>query len=635
MSEPIEIVFEFSGRSAQARAEAGTPLFIAAEAAGVPLNVACGGTGACGGCAVDLVAGRFAGADGEAIQLSRPHRVLACRTRLLGGPARVRVPRHSLISAGERVVIEFDHVLPHAAEPSVRKVHLALPQPSLHDQRGDVERILESLAEAGHAPVAATLPAVRETAPACRDGGYRVTATLAAAGPDGWRLVRVEPGDGGSRCFGLAVDIGTTTVVCSLVDLAAGRLVDSASSYNQQVRRCDDVASRIVQGSTPQGLAEMQRLVVEATMNRLVGLLLDRHALLREDLVRVAVAGNSVMTHLLLRADPRSLGGVPFQPAVADPPCFAAAELGLAAHPAAPVDVAPATAAYVGGDITADMHVCGIAESDELTLLVDIGTNAEIVAGDRERLVACAAPAGPAFEGHGLRCGMRASSGAIDRVAIDPASGACRYGVIDGGAPSGICGSGLIDVLGQAFRAGLLTAAGRFDPERVTGAAAGHFARVATADGRELLAYVLAPADQTEDGVAPVVVTEADVAALLQAKGVVFAAMQMAIQRLGRRFDEVRRVFLAGGFARHLNLANCVTAGLLPDLPHERFRFIGNGSLAGAVAMLVDRTARHRMLSATRRPEVVELNLDPAFADAYTMAMLLPNGDPELFPSVR
>ncbi len=598
----------------------------AAAAAGVVLDISCGGAGTCGGCVLQLLDGAFTTIDGGPVAGDIPgKRVLGCRTRAVGD-FRVGVPAHSLVSADEQVVVDFEHLPQWVLSPSVSKQHMTLTAPSLTDQTGDIERIQRHLAERGFdGRLEMTLAAMRQAPIACRGGEYAVTATIATASAGGLnRITRVEPGDTTDCLYGLAVDVGTTTVVCSLVDLLTGDIVDSASSYNQQVQLCADVAGRISQAAGPEGLARMRRLIVAETINRQIALLVDRRQIAAADIAAVSVAGNNVMIHLLLGVDPTHLGAVPFQAACNRPTGLTAGEVGLAVHPAATVDIAPATAAYIGGDITADRVACGLADTAEPTLLIDIGTNAEIVVGNRDRLIACAAPAGPAFEGQGLSCGIRASAGAIDAVEIDPDDFACRYTVIGGGAPVGLCGSALIDFVGQARKAGLLTAAGRYDRDAAAANGCDRIGRYASIDGGQPWAYTVVPVADTDDKLSPIVVTEADIAVLLQAKAVIYAGVQIALKHLGKSIDEIPHVFLAGGFARHLDLANAVGMGLLPDIPLNRYRFIGNGSVAGAYLRLVDHAFAEAMASVVARPEVIELNLDEEFQDAYTMAMFLP-----------
>ncbi len=623
-------IFELPDGRIEREVSAPCLLTDAAAQAGLILDVACGGKGVCGGCAVDLLAGRFATAAGEKVPPARgrPRRVLACQTRLVGGRFRIRVPRHSLVQAGEKILVDFAHAPEVARRPPVRKVYLRLPPPVLRDQRGDLERITDGLARHGcEGPIHSSVYIARaaQLVAGCE---YELTVTVTAE-KGGWHIIRLEPGDTTGSLYGAAVDVGTTTVVVALVDLVAGGIVDAASSYNQQVTRCDDVASRISYASDQARVDELRDLVVDSTIDRLLGLLVRRHGLCPEDIAHMTVAGNSVMTHLFCGISPNGLGGVPFAPVSNFPGPYRAGQLHLDMNPEGFVDVFPSSAAYVGGDITADMYMCGLTTRGELSVLIDIGTNAEIVVGNRDRLIACAAPAGPAFEGHGLSCGMRAAVGAIDSVAIDDLASPPRWTVIGDARPAGVCGSGLIDFVAQAFAAGLITPAGRFSEDAL--ARCGRLRQVRRGDS-DVFGYVMAPAEETDDGLAPLVITDCEVAALLQAKGVIFAALQIAMKHFGKGFGDIGRFYLAGGFARHIDLDNAVTMGLLPDIDRDRYVFIGNGSLGGAFLALSDRAVRDRLPHLAAAPAVIELNLDPDFMDAYAMAMFLPNADPALFP---
>lgn len=629
MSTKAKGVFELPSRRIRCRVSAPCLLSEAAVEAGVILNVACGGKGTCGGCAVEIVSGKFRDGEGEKIAIPRgsSKRVRACRTRLTGGEFLVRVPRHSLIEAGEKVVMDFAHAPPFSLRPPVRKEYLRLVAPELHDQRGDIERICDALAQRGYRrPICASVYVAR-AAEAVARAGYELTVTV-ARDHGASRIIRLEPGDTTAALYAAAVDVGTTTVVVALVDLAGGNIVDGASSYNQQIVRCDDVASRISYAADLERVEELRRLVVESTVNRLLRLLVERHRLAPADVAHMAVSGNSVMMHLFCGLSPAGIGGVPFAPITNFPGPYRAGQLHLAMNPEALVDIAPSAAAYVGGDITSDMYVCRLPHTRELTALIDIGTNAEIVVGNRDRSIACAAPAGPAFEGHGLTCGMRAAVGAIESFELDDPAGDPRYTVIGRTKPAGICGSGLIDFVAQAFRAGLIGPSGRFSEDALRRCPRVH--KIAQG-GSHLSAYEIAPAEQTDDGLAPIVVTERDIAALLQAKGVIFAALQIAMKHFGKGFADIQRLYLAGGFAKHINPDNAVAMGLLPDIARDKFVFIGNGSLAGAYLALVDENVRKQFPDVAGAPTVIELNLDPEFMDAYTMAMFLPHADPGMF----
>jgi uncharacterized 2Fe-2S/4Fe-4S cluster protein (DUF4445 family) len=321
--------------------------------------------------------------------------------------------------------------------------------------------------------------------------------------------------------------------------------------------------------------------------------------------------------------DPAGLGGAPFAPVSNNLGPCRAGQLHLDINPEAFVDISPSAAAYVGGDATSDMYLCGQLSRGEVTAMIDIGTNAEIVIGNRDRAIACAAPAGPAFEGHGLSCGMRAAVGAIDSLAIADLAAPPQMTVIGQAAPTGICGSGLIDFVAQAFKAGILGPTGRFTPQAIEKCPR---LRKLRQGQTEVLAYELVEAEKTDDGRAPIAVTERDISALLQAKGVIFAALKIAMKHFGKGFGDIHRFYLAGGFARHIDLDNAVAMGLLPDIPRERFIFVGNGSLGGAYLALVDQNVRSQLPHLAGAPTVIQLNLDPEFMDAYTLAMLLPHG---------
>ena len=594
----------------------------AAAGAGVYLDAACGGQGTCGGCAVELLAGWFRTADGEQISAdaTEARRVLACRTTWLGGSFRVRVPRDSLIAGGEKIVVDFEHAPAFSVRPPVRKEHLKLIPPALDDQHGDIERIVEALrAREYKGEIISSLGAAR-SAEFSAAADYDLTVTLTADGGS-WHVIRVEAGDTCDSLYAAAVDVGTTTVVVALVDLRAGEIVDAASSYNRQIVHGDNVASRISYASDADRLEELRGLVIEATVNRLLGLLVGRHGLDADDIAHMAVSGNSVMMHLFCGLSPASLGAVPFAPVSNFPGPYRAGQLGLAMNADALVDIAPAAAAYVGGDIVSDMYVSGVLAADELGVLIDIGTNAEIVVGNRGRAIACAAPAGPAFEGHGLTCGMRAAAGAIDSFALGALDDEPAWSVIGGVKPSGVCGSGLVDFVAQAYLAGLISSAGRFTPGAME--TCSRVRRVREGHG-EALAYEIVPAGDTDEGVGAILITERDISALLQAKGVIFAALKIAMKQFGQPLEKVGRIYLAGGFARHIDLDNAVAMGLLPDVDRSKYVFIGNGSLGGAFLSAVDEKVRSELPRLAARPEVIELNLDPDFMDAYTMAMLLP-----------
>ncbi len=607
--------------------------------ADIVLNTKCGGHGLCNGCAVDLISGEFRSVTGEVLRPGpgRRVRVMACQTIATSEEFTVFVPHRSLVETGEKVLIDFDLTKTPQPDPPLRVLSLKLPPPELEDSAGHFERICRQLQaqSALDAPVTASLKLLR-TLPSVFDkdeSDLEVSLRLVRAA-NSWELIDVCPADAALTRLALAIDIGTTTVVVALVDLAGEpRIIDAVSSYNQQVSCSADVASRISFASSPQRLAQLRRLIVDDTINRLIGLLLRSHNLEPTDIPLACIAGNTVMMHLFLGLDPTSIGRLPFEPVAGDPGPLTGSEVGLRIHPRARVDTLPAIAAYVGPDITADLLLCGTHRADELSLMVDIGTNAELCLGSSQGCWACATPAGPAFEGSGLSFGMRASAGAIESLSIDPKSLETTYQVIGDEKPVGICGSALIDFLAQALRSGLLGKTGRINPDLLDSSP--YVRRTTLPDKSQVTEFILVPAEQTEDAKTDIVITEKDIEALLQAKAVIFAGICILLKNVGKKAQDLRKVYLAGAFARHINLANAVTIGLLPDIPLDRYHFIGNGSLGGAFLALVDSKLRAEADELVTTPKVIQLNLDPDFMDQYTFAMFLPHMDADLFPSVR
>lgn len=609
----------------------------AADAAGIVLNTSCGGGGTCAGCSVDLIEGTFQ-RDGQLIEV-RPgqpgRRVFGCQTRIVSPGWRVRVPKRSLVQAGEQIVVDFDLSARFACQPNVRKVAMKLPPATLDDSTGDFERMTRHLHTLGGFDRIRPSLAVLQALPRVMiESGYAVTATLGRR-DDAWEIIAVEPGDTTSRFYGIAVDLGTTTVVCSLVDLNRGRMLDTASCFNQQIQRGEDVASRIVFSQQGDGLRQLQRLAAAESINKLVKLVCDKHGVAVTEVSRMVISGNTVMTHLLLGISPRNIGVSPFQPATKFPGTLRANEVALAMNPSGLVDVVPAIAGYVGGDIVSGIHVCNIHKGQGRHLLIDIGTNGEIALGTPRGMWACATAAGPAYEGSGISCGMRARSGAIERIWLDGPDMNVRYKVITNnnhnGKPTGVCGSGLIDFLAEAFRVGLIERTGRFNKELV-----GKCPRIKQAEwrGNSVLAFVLVPREETEDWIDDIVITEKDIEGLLQAKAAIYVGARLLAKNAGLNLEDTDRIWLAGGFARHIDIRNAVTIGMLPDLPIERFDAVGNTSLAGAFAALVDGSAWCELDRIANLPHIVELNKDPEFEDEYMYALFLPNLLEERFPSV-
>lgn len=430
--------------------------------------------------------------------------------------------------------------------------------------------------------------------------------------------------------FGIAIDLGTTTVVAMLVDLEQQCVLAKASMYNQQIRLADDVASRIAACQGAEEVRQMQRLVVQETINKLIEKLLHDQGMSSDLVNRVAISGNTVMSHLLMGLSPQSIGQAPFQPVTTRYDRCRARDLKLAVHPLAFVDVVPSVSGYVGGDIVADMHVAGLMESATPALLVDIGTNGEIVYCEADACSVCATAAGPAFEGFGTAHGCRAAAGAIEHLAFDQNLN-FEMQVIGDVRAGGICGSAMIDFIACGMRSGLINQVGRYNLELLH--ARDRYLKVDGLCG-PVHACALVNAEQTAGG-ETISISEADLAQILKAKAAIYAGMKTLLRVHNRQFADLQRLCLAGAFARHLNLANAITIGVLPAIPTERVDWIGNGSLAGAMLTLIDAHAMDHYHRIAGSPRVVQLNRVASFENDFIDALALPNLNPDDRPGVN
>lgn len=424
--------------------------------------------------------------------------------------------------------------------------------------------------------------------------------------------------------LGIAVDIGTTTVAALLVDLSSGKILARESAYNRQIELGTDVASRIALCCDAENVEKLRRRIVIDTLLPMFGKLCGENCQTLERVTEIVFSGNTVMSHLVLGLSALSIGTIPFEPLMKVFREHPAPEIGLECCSNARVRIVPAIAGYVGGDIVSDLYVCAPA-ANGVEMMVDIGTNGEIVLIDEGKMISTATAAGPAFEGAGLLHGARAASGVIEQIVCNP-DDSIDVTVIGGGSASGLCGSAAIDFMATAFESGLLNMMGRFDLERLE--AAGRLVKL-DCHGMTVNACIL-----TEDSALdePIMITEFDVSQILKAKGAVYAGIRTLLSETGRRFSDVQRLVLAGGFAAHLRIEHAITIGLLPELPLSTYDVIGNGSLAGAYAALGSGAVFEELLNLSKRPSALHLNECAEFNDRYIDAMALPSMDPDEFP---
>lgn len=634
----------FLPRNVQATVPSGASLLDAATAAGVTIVAPCGGEGVCGECRVLVVAGSVEQEPSGALSAAEIAAgwALACHSRI-SGDVTVRVPE--MTEGGAQIVTEAAPDVARSVgspiEPLVTKRCVAVEPPALDNSFSDFERLARALraaplahargsdAPGGPTEITCGLGVLRTLAAALRSGAERVTVSEARASEDApAEILRVEPGNQTARQLGLAIDIGTTTCAMQLVDLVRGHVVGTASDYNGQIARGLDVISRINYAKVPARREELRALVLE-TLNALIEQLCRTHGGQAAEIDCAAIAGNTTMIHLLLGLDPEYIRLEPYTPTVNRVPVLRAREVGLTMNPDGCVEFAPGIGSYVGGDITAGLLRTALAgDSTDVRLFLDIGTNGEIVLGNREWLMACACSAGPAFEGAGIRCGMRAAKGAIERVRLDPETGEAAFCVVGGGKPRGICGSGMIDLLAELWAAKRLEPSGRFNPERC-----GALLRPAPNATRDQV-YVVAPGAMTESG-QDLVIGESDIQNLLRTKAAVYSACALMLKHAGLTSADVAQVYVAGGFGRFLDLRKSILIGMLPDLPLERFAYLGNSALAGAREMLLRRGARRKVQELADRITYLELNVVPSYMEEYTAALFLPHTDLSRFPTAR
>ncbi len=558
---------------------------------------------------------------------------LACQATI-EGEATIYVPpqRIERVLETDKTATEVEVPLSYDAQRDqpLRKYVVDVTGPSLDDQTDDWSRLKRELARQYDVQeLTAELPVLRRMPEALREGEWTVTLVVehdrweAPEGPP--RLIDILPGDHLESLWGIAIDIGTTTNVVWLVDLLSGKVMAQAADYNGQIARGEDVISRIIYASKGDGLADLQRLVRE-TLNRLIGQAAEQVGTRPSEIYRAVVAGNSTMTHLFLGLPPSSIRLMPFVTTINQIPTLRAHELGLVISPGAGVDCLPGIASYVGADITAGVLSSGMCQGDKLTLFIDVGTNGEIVLGDCTWLIACACSAGPAFEGAGVLHGMRATRGAIEEVWIDPQTYEPTVRVIgpEGEAARGMCGSGLIGLMAEAFTSGIIDKGGSVNAGLDTPRAR---------QGEHGGEYVVVWADESATG-EDIVLTDVDIDNLMRAKAAIYAGFSVLAESVGLSIADVEQVLIGGAFGQYINIEKAIQIGLLPDAPWDAFHYMGNTSVRGAYLALLSRESRQQIVNIANMMTYLELSADNSFFDAFSAAMFLPHTDESQFPSV-
>jgi uncharacterized 2Fe-2S/4Fe-4S cluster protein (DUF4445 family) len=601
---------------------AGQSILEALKAGEIYLLASCGGKGTCGKCKVRLIEGDAGPVSfGKLTKKDREAGLLlACQCRPRSD-LHLEIPEGSRLVVGDRIAVartrdlfELFGSFSVGTKPIVSTVEVSLPPPSIEDNISDLERLKRALQGMGLSGVRFSHGFASSMAHTLRETGWDITLGY-IEGPEAIFVSAPRHKDR----YGVAVDIGTTTVVAYLVELLEGRLVEVGSTYNSQIRFGDDVITRIVHATEGGGLGELRDTVV-GDINELVRVMAARHGVNLSDIESATVSGNTTMAHLFWGLDPGYIREEPYIPTVNSFPLWRAGTAMLAINPQAPVYTLPCVASYVGGDIVSGVLASKMHRSPELALFMDIGTNGEIAIGNNELLVTAACSAGPCFEGSGIRHGMRATEGAIEAVRIDPGTFEPEVKVVGASRPVGICGSGMIDAVSEMFLTGVIDLKGKFVPETGT-------ARIR--QGEDGLEYVFYSDPEVE-----VALTEVDIENILRAKAAIYAGVSLLLREVGFTLEDIAKVYIAGGFGNYLNVERAVVLGMLPDMPKERFSFLGNTSIAGAYLTLLSEDLRKEAEEIASKMTYIELSVSRGFMDEYMSAMFLPHTDISQFPTV-
>jgi uncharacterized 2Fe-2S/4Fe-4S cluster protein (DUF4445 family) len=634
------------------QAEEGQNILEIAMRAGVHINASCSGNGVCGKCKVKVMKGTAVSPISPRISQTEYDEGirLACQS-IINSDVAVEVPLESQIdksslkkTAGDTHIssdYQIDELFKSiCVDPLVSRLCVKLPEPTLEDNVADFDRLVRGLGNRlPEMNTTVSLNVMREFGKIARESGWKVAVTLMRSG-ESFEIIRIEPGGRTDAIYAIAIDIGTTTVCARLIDVSEsrsmltahskeqrqekpGRLIAEAADYNSQISYGEDVISRIMYARKKGGLKKLQGLVIK-TVNSIINELLTESATKNDQISMMVFAGNTVMMHLLFAIDPTHIMLAPYIPATTSFPSARARHLGIEIGEHVHAFALPCVASYIGGDIVAGVIASSMRQNEGVSLYMDIGTNGEIVLGNKEWLLSASCSAGPAFEGGGIQFGMRASRGAIERVRINPTSFEPMIFTVAKTTPAGICGSGLIDIVAGLLETGLIDQKGKFKKDTGT-------KRIRKGpDGYE---YVLCFAPET--GIdKDIVITEIDLDNLIRTKAAIYAGCKVLLDSAGLSFPDLDTIIIAGGFGHYIDVGKAKVVGLLPDLSDNKFRFIGNGSLSGAHLVALNSDIWLEAKKIAKMMTNVELSNSNRFMQEFVAAMFLPHTDQGLFPQV-
>ena len=638
----MKVTFQIEGGSpVQIECNAGDNLLELARRANVAIDAPCSGNGSCGKCRVKLVEGEVDTIPSRHISDEEYNAGwrLSCNCKVLSD-CTVFVPdiasayqsrmKTADLSSPKEIAI-FEDCQAALKESGIEfendfyALDVAMEAPSADDTMPDVERLIWGVqsvieVEKVHVP----FNVMKKLASTLRQYDFHVCVKGIHDG-DTFRCMDIcDPAD--TAVVGCAIDIGTTTVTMVLTDLKTGRLLAKGSSGNGQIRYGADVINRIIERSRPGGSKKLQDAIIKETLTPIIANLCKTANISAHSILRLCIGANTTMNHLLLGVDADPVRMDPYIPSFFGWEGLLAGDLKLPANPLAPVVIAPNIGSYVGGDITAGTLASSIWDKDEMSLFIDLGTNGELVFGNRDFLMSCACSAGPAFEGGDISCGMRATDGAVEACVIDKDTMEPTLTIVGdaGQKPVGICGSGIIDIISELFRCGIINARGLFARE----------GRRVKRDEHGMGRYVLATAAESDTG-REVSINEVDIDNFIRAKGAIFSAIDILLQSVDMTPECIDRVYVAGGIGSGINMHNAVNIGMFPDVELEKYSYIGNSSLTGAYAMVMSDQAIEKCAEVAANMTYLELSTYPGYMDSFVAACFLPHTDARLFPNSK
>ncbi|WP_457554186.1 ASKHA domain-containing protein [Desulfobacula sp.] len=604
-------------------------LLEASQKADIYINASCNGKGSCGKCRLVLKSGKVKSKKTSLLTDTEKEKgyVLACQSSIHEDII-VKIPEETIekklkaAGMGETATKKLVGLV-EKIEPIVEKISLQLDLPTMDDTVSDLDRLKRELKKQGYdtSKMSTNIRVMRQLTEAVRDENFKVVASVL------WKkcsseIVDVCPAQTLKQSLGMAVDLGTTSIVVYIVDMVDGTILSAASGHNSQAACGDDVINRIV-CSEKDGVKKLQKMAL-STINNLAKRALSSIDADHKQIENIVISGNTTMTHLLLGIKAKYIRREPYIPTVSEFPIIKAGEIGLKAAYYAGVFVMPGPASYVGGDIVAGVLYTRFNQFEDLTLFIDIGTNGEIVVGNNEFLMTAACSAGPAFEGGGIRWGMRAEDGAIEKITLDPVSFEPEYLTVDNKTARGICGSGMIDLLSEMLLKNVIGQDGKFKIDM------GH-PRLTLLN--EEPAFIIEFADKI-DSEEDIIFTQSDIKSLILSKAAVYAGFNILLEQVGMDFSSISQMIITGGFGQYLNIEKAITIGLIPDIEREKFKYMGNSSIAGAYMALLSNTHRQEAIAISNSMTYLDFSSNNDFMEAFTRAQFLPHTDANLFPNI-